>query len=156
VIADTAYDQAIALFNDLAALPANTNITGVDLAGQTLTPGVYRSLGDAILSVSAPLNLDAQDDPNTRFIFQIAGNFNPEALSSIVLINSASPCNVLFQIGSSFSIGDGTSLVGTFLVSGQVLGGIGGSITGRTVSLNNDTILNTNIIAIPTCTFSPL
>ena len=56
-------------YNLLAGQPCNTNLTGQDLGGLTLIPGVYCFASSAQLT--GTLTLDAQGNPNAVFIFQI-------------------------------------------------------------------------------------
>src|SRR6202140_4132626 len=70
---DAAAGQAQAglttLYNQLAGMTCNTSLTGQDLGGLTLTPGVYCFSTSAQLT--GKLNLDAQGNPNALFIFKI-------------------------------------------------------------------------------------
>src|SRR5512147_1155739 len=56
-------------YNTLAAMVCTTSLTGQDLGGKVLAPGVYCFESSAQLTGS--LVLDAQGDPNAVFVFQI-------------------------------------------------------------------------------------
>ena len=91
-------DFAIA-YNDFAGLaspPAN-NLSGTDLGGKTLTPGVYHY--DTSATSNGLLIFDAQNDPSARFVIQIGTTLITSSNSSVLLINGADARNVYFQVG---------------------------------------------------------
>ena len=65
-------------YNSAAAQPVTQDLTGQDLGGKLLTPGVYRFSSSAQLT--GPLTLDGQGAKNARFIFQIAARSRRQAL----------------------------------------------------------------------------
>lgn len=101
-------------YNDAAAAPCGTDLTGMDLGGMTLVPGVYCFSSSAQLT--GKLTLDAQGVKGSQWIFQIGSTLTTASGSSVVLIhetNNQSPqvlppweqgrrgCNIYWQIGSS-------------------------------------------------------
>jgi len=86
---------AYTAFAGLASPPAN-NLTGTDLGGLTLTPGVYRYNVAATWS-SGTLTFDAQNDLSARFVIQIGTTLITSSSSSVVLINGADPTEYLFS-----------------------------------------------------------
>ena len=78
--------------------PSQPTITGVNLAGRTLVPGVYNSTSGILIDGPIALTLDGGGDPNAVFIFQAAssGNLIVESTSSVTLTNGAQPCNVFW------------------------------------------------------------
>ena len=48
-------------------------------------------------------------------VFQIGSTLTTASNSSVVLINGADNCNVFWQVGSSATLGTGTSFVGNLL-----------------------------------------
>ena len=91
----------------------------VGLGGQTLTPGVYTT-GAAAATLNGVLTLDAQGDPTAIFIIRIGGAFAEAGASNVNLINSASLCNVYWQIGGQFDLADGSVFRDTLLVDGPI------------------------------------
>src|SRR5674476_166438 len=51
--------------------PPTAIMTGVDLGGKTLVPGIYFFASDAFLTGTVPLTLNGQGNPNSLFIFNI-------------------------------------------------------------------------------------
>ena len=56
-------------YNVLAGRPSTANLTGQDLGGLVLTPGVYTF--NTTAQLTGTLTLNAQGNPNAVFIFQI-------------------------------------------------------------------------------------
>lgn len=130
----------------------DTDLTGQDLGGLTLTPGVYR------FASSAPLNgtlvLDAQGDPNARFDFQIGSTFLVGSNSNVMMINSGDPCNVYWQVGSSATLGTTSSVVGHIMALTSITMNTGATIfEGNALARNGAVTLDSNTIAV--CDFVP-
>ncbi|MGB3085216.1 MAG: ice-binding family protein, partial [Saprospiraceae bacterium] len=85
---------------------------------QVLTPNIY-CLG-AASSLNGDLILDGEGDPNAIFIFKINGALSTSTFSNVVLLNSASLCNVYWQVNGAFALGDGSVFRGTLLVNGAI------------------------------------
>jgi hypothetical protein len=102
-------------YNFLVAQPCGTDLTGLDLGGITLTPGVYCFSTSAQLT--GTLILDAQNNPNAVFIFQIGSTLTTATNSIVNLINGAQNCSVgiFWQVGSSATLGSGTAFSGNIL-----------------------------------------
>lgn len=147
--ADTAAAQAQAglttLYNVLAGDACNTNLTGQDLGGLTLTPGVYCFATSAQLT--GTLTLDAQGNPNATFVFQIGSTFTTASGASAVMINSGSSCGVAWQVGTSATLGTGTSLVGTIVALSSITLNTAAGITGRALARNGAVTLDTDRVA---------
>src|SRR6202521_867228 len=88
--ADAAAGQAqtdlTTLYNQLAGTACNTVLTGQDLGGMTLTPGVYCFASSAQLT--GTLTLDEQGNSNAVFIFQMGSTLPTASASSVLLINN--------------------------------------------------------------------
>ena len=87
--------------------------------GTILVPGVYKIAGAATLN--QVLTLDAQGDPNARFIFQIQGSFSTNAESKVHLINGALACNVFWKVEGLVSMSSGTSIKGTVIANNAAI-----------------------------------
>src|SRR6185503_938299 len=80
-VALQAQSDVTTAYNALTGAACTTVLTGMDLGGLTLTPGVY------CFAASAPMNgvltLDAQGNSNAVFIFQIGSTLLPAIGSSV-------------------------------------------------------------------------
>lgn len=87
--------------------------------GDTLTAGVYKIESAATLNLE--LTLDAQNNSNAVFIFQIQGSFSSGANSKVNLINGALACNVFWKIEGLVSTGSGTTIRGTIIANNAAI-----------------------------------
>jgi hypothetical protein len=145
---------AYTAFAGLASPPAN-NLTGQDLAGKTLTPGVYRYNVAAIWS-SGALTFDAQNDPSARFVIQIGTTLITPSSSSVVLINGADPRNIYFQVGTSATLGSGSSFIGNILADASITAVSTASVAGRLLAVVGAVTLDTNSVISPGLTRAQL
>jgi type VI secretion system secreted protein VgrG len=89
-VAAQAHSDAVLAYAGLVAVACDTNLSGQDLGGLTLTPGVY--CFDSSAQLSGTLTLDAQGDPDALFVFQIASTLTTASYSSVVVINAVESC----------------------------------------------------------------
>ncbi len=148
--AKAASDLAVA-YDDLAGRACEHTMSGVDLGGQTLAPGVYCFAVAAAQSASA-LVLDGQNDPNAVWIFQIASTLTIATNASTSVINGGSACNVYWQVGSSATINAGARFKGSVLakVSATLLTGADVS-PGRVLTQTGAVTLDSNAISNAGC-----
>ncbi|MFT5847367.1 ice-binding family protein [Psychroserpens sp.] len=137
-----------------------TSIHNPVFGSETLTPGVYSQAGAA--SLAGTLTLDAQGDPNAKFIFKIGGAFSTAAGATVVLINCASSENIFWLSGGAISMAASTTISGNLISNPGAIGiGSGGSINGRMLSSTGaisvyDSTINNSVprigpITQPTC-----
>src|SRR5579872_1271164 len=101
--AQQAQGGVTAAYNALASQPCSQQLSGQDLGGKTLTPGVYCFSSSAQLT--GTLTLNAQGNPNALFVFKIGSTLTTASASSVLLINGGSSCGVFWQVGSSATLG---------------------------------------------------
>ena len=140
------FATAYLAFEGLASPPAN-NMSGTDLGGKTLTPGVYRF--DTSATSGGLLTFDAQDIPNARFVIQIGTTLITTSNSSVALINGADARNIYFQVGTSVTLGSGSSFIGNLLAYASVTTVSGTTVTGRLLALTGAVTLDTNNVTSP-------
>ena len=132
----TAYDEAV-------AQSCQVNLTGQDLGGMILFPGVYCFDSSAQLTGNLTLN------GNGVYIFQIGSTLTTASGSSVTLINGAQPGNIFWQVGSSATLGTGSSFVGNIFALTSITATTGATINGRLLARNGAVTLDTNIIVCP-------
>lgn len=146
-----AHADATAAYLALAGASFTSNLTGLNLGGLTLTPGVYYFSSSAQLT--GTLTLDAQGNNDARFVFQIGSTLTTASNSLVNLINvspsaECGPDNGLFwQIGSSATIGTNSMFAGNILALTSITLNTGASIAdGRALALNGAVTLDSNRI----------
>lgn len=150
---------------DLATAYTNAASQGLDFSitadlgtMSPLVPGVYNS-GSSI-GLTGTVILDGGGDPNAVFIFQAGSTLITASNSKVVLINNAQPCNVFWQVGSSATLGTGSTFIGTIMALASITDDGGSTIDGRllarngAVTLNNTTITRSICQAVVTTTLS--
>jgi hypothetical protein len=153
-VAQQAQNDLTTAYNAVAALPCNTDLTGQDLGGQTLVPGVYCFATAAQLT--GTLTLNAQGNPNAQFFFKIGSTLTTASNSVVQVINGGSNCNVFWQIGSSATIGTATTMAGNILALTSITATTGANVSGRLLARNGAVTLDTNHVSACTSTCSPL
>src|SRR5947209_12257081 len=145
-VAAQAQSDLTNVYTNLANTPCNTDLSGQDLGGKTLTPGVYCFSTSAQLT--GTLTLDAQGNSNAAFIFKIGSTLTTASASSVLLINSASSCGVFWQVGSSATLGTGTALAGNIVALTSVTLNTGASVTGRVLARNGAVTLDNSHVTL--------
>jgi hypothetical protein len=147
-VAGQAQSDLVTAYNDAANRSADAN-NPADLAGRSLTPGVYRSASS--LGLTGDLTLDAHGDPSAVFIFQVGSTLTTASGSRVVLLDGAQACNVYWQVGSSATLGTGSSFRGSILALTSITLTTGATVEGRTLARNGAVTLDTNTITRPSC-----
>ncbi len=150
-VAHRAQDDAAIAYDALAGVAPTQDLTGMDLGGLTLGPGVYRFASEAAMS-SSPLTLDAAGDPGARFVFQIGTTLTTASDASVVMTNSGNACNVYWQVGTSATLGAGTLFKGTILAQASITLATGASISeGRALAQNGAVTMDTSSVTLSSC-----
>ena len=144
-----AKSDLVTAYNNAAGQGPTTPIAA-DLAGQTLTPGVYNSASS--VGLSGALTLDAGGDPNAVFVFQAGSTLTTASGSIVNLVNGAQSCNVYWQVGSSATLGTGSAFRGTILALTSITLTTAATVEGRVLARNGAVTLDTNTITRPACT----
>ncbi|KAK5131613.1 hypothetical protein LTR08_000800 [Meristemomyces frigidus] len=132
-------------YNAILALAVTEDLTGTDLGGLTLTPGVYGFSSSG--GLTGILTLDAQGDPDAQFIFKFGSTLTTATASSVVLVNDASACNVFWQVGSSATLGTATLFQGNVIAQASITATTGVSVArGGLYALAAAVTLDTNLV----------
>jgi hypothetical protein len=134
-------------YNAAAGLAPTMDLSGTNLGGLTLTPGVYSFSSSAFLT--GTLTLNNLGDPNAQFVFQIASTLITASNSSVVTINGGSMpgCDVFWQVGSSATLGTATAFEGHILADQSITMNTGASIMyGSALAINAAVTLQDNSI----------
>lgn len=141
----TAYGNAAG-----AATTTTFSLTDNQLGGQTLVPGVYKFGHGDTANLIGTLTLDAQGVSGALFVFQATSDLVTASGSNVDLINGADPCNVIWQVTSSATLGSGSDFDGTILALTSITLADGVTVDGRLlaqnglVSLIHDTVSTDN------------
>lgn len=135
-----------ATYTYLAGLALTQNLTGQDLGGQTLAPGVYFFSSSAQLT--GTLTLNNLGDPNALFVFQIGSTLTTASNSSVLAVDGGDYPNVFFQVGSSAALGTGTQFKGNILANTSITLNTDANIEcGRALAQNGAVTLDTNNVS---------
>ena len=138
--------DAATAFGLLAARTSTVNMTGVDLGGRTLTPGVYTF--NTAAQLTGTLTLDAGADPNAQFVFQIGTALTTATGSAVNVLNGGSNVGVFWQVGSSATLGTGTRFAGNLLADQSITMNTAASILcGRAFALHAALTLDSNVLS---------
>jgi hypothetical protein len=146
VAAQAQVDATIA-YNALAGAACTTVMTGQDLGGLTLTPGVYCFATSAQLT--GTLTLEALGNHNAVFIFKIGSTLTTASNSAVNLRNGADACRVFWQVGSSATLGTTTAFSGTILALASITMNSGASLSGRAIARTGAVTLDSNVVGNP-------
>lgn len=127
-VARQAQKDAATAYNDLAGRKCDRDLSGQNLGGMTLGPGVFCFSSSAQLS--GTLMLDTPTDSNAVWVFQIAGTLTADADSSVLIVNGHEN-NVFWQVGDSVTLDPRTAFIGNVLAHKDITLNSGSSVSGR-------------------------
>lgn len=149
LIANQAKADITTAYDTLAGLSFTSNITGQNLGGLTLTPGVYFMSNPALLTGNLILN--ASGDPNAHFVFQLmnaADALTTASGSSVTVTGGNANTEVYWVLGSSADLGSGSTFAGNILAYSKIaLQSTAKIECGRAFSLNESVTLDNNLIS---------
>jgi Ice-binding-like/Bacterial Ig-like domain len=135
-------------YNDAAGRSGGIVKAG-NLGGQTLGPGVYTSSSSLAID-SGDLTLDAGGDATAVWIFQMGSTLTTTTGHNVILVNGAKAANVFWLVGSSATLGTGTTFKGNILALASITATTGAVIEGRLLARTAAVTLDTNIVTLPT------
>ena len=137
-------------YDCFAAQPVTTALSGQDLGGLTLTRGVYGFATSAQLT--GLLTLDAEGDAGALFTFKVGSTLTTAQNSAVIVINGAQAANVNWQVGSSATLGLGTSFVGNILALTSITATTGALSNGVFLARDGAVTLDSNVVTVASST----
>ncbi len=148
-LAAQAQAASTAAYLDAFGRPLNETVTS-ELTGLTLVGGVYAGPSKSPLSLSGTLTLNGEGNPNSVFIFQTDSTLITGPGSTVILINGAQPCNVFWQVGSSATLGIGSTFVGNILALTTITMEDSVTVQGRALAQTGEvTLINDTFTSVP-------
>jgi hypothetical protein len=147
-VAAQALLDATETYDDIESMTCDTNLTGQNLGGMNLTPGVYCFDADAQLN-GAPLNLTGAGP----WIFQIGGALSATANVTVAGTAACHGSNVLWQVGTTASVGAGTTFVGNIVALSGVTLGADVVLDGRAVATDAASTVTVDSSTVAACSF---
>jgi hypothetical protein len=138
------------------ACSSTNNLTGQDLGGKTLAPGVY--CFDSSAQLTGLLKLDAQGSSTAKWLFQTTSTLTTASNAAVVLINSpSSDCNdnVTWQVGSSATIGSGSLFLGNILANISITLATSANSTGSLYAHTGAVTMDSNKVSTCSGSISP-
>ena len=148
-----AQTDVTAAYGTLAGEACGVDLTGKDLGGLTLTPGVYCFSSSAQLT--GDLVLDAGGKADAVFVFKTVSTFTTASNASVHVINGGGECGVFWQVGSSATLGTGTTFAGSILALTSITLTTGATVSGRLLARNGAVTLDHNTVSIGSCASGP-
>ena len=124
-------------------------VSHVLVPNEILTPGAY-AIG-TLAHLSGSLTLDGGGDRNAVFVFTAPDSLTTASASIIHLMGSAQACNVFWSIGSSATLGTGSTFVGHMVAQASITATNGVSIAGSLDALTGAVTLDTNTVTNDNC-----
>ncbi len=145
VVGEAQNDERYA-YNTWAALAANFTPINPELAGLTLTPGVYKFSSGAQLN--GAMTLDFLGNPDALFVFQIATTLITGSGSSVAVANGTATDGIFWLVGSSATLGTTTTFAGNILALTSITLNTGANIEcGRAFAQTGGVTMDTNHIS---------
>ena len=137
-------------YNFGASQSCGSNLTGQNLGGLSLTPGVYCFDSSALLT--GTLTLNSLNNPNAVFIFQMGSTLTTASDSTVIFANGITTGNIFWQVGSSATLGTHSLFQGNILAQSSITLTTGANIAcGRALASIGAVTLDTNDISALGC-----
>ncbi|MCW3036946.1 MAG: hypothetical protein JWM17_2258 [Actinobacteria bacterium] len=147
--AATAHADAHTAFVQASGEPCDFTLSIGDLGGQTLLPGVYCFTSSGI-GLTGTLTLNAGGNPTAAWLFKIGTTLTTASNSAVVLVGGATPCNnnnITWEVGSSATLGSGTSFVGNILASASITLNTSARSSGSLYADTGAVTMDTNMVS---------
>jgi len=145
--AATAQSDLTVAYNDAAGRTTGAITVSGDLTGLTLAPGLYKSTSS--LGITGNLTLTGLGDANAVFIIQIASTLTTGTGSQVILTGGAQAKNIIWQVGTSATLGSNSIFKGTIMANQSITLNTGARLDGRALARVAAVTLDTNAVVIP-------
>lgn len=150
-VSQQAQSDVTTAYVGLANMPYTSDLTGQDLGGLTLSPGVYHF--NSLAQLTGTLTLDAQGNNNAFWVFQIGSTLTTASSSVVQVINPGSndgvDDGVFWQVGSSATLGTSTAFEGNILALASITMNTSATIlNGRAFAQTAAVTMDSNVISI--------
>ena len=145
--AATAKTDLTTAYNDAAGRTVGAISVSGDLTGLTLTPVLYKSTSS--LGLTGALTLNALGNSNAIFIIQIASTLITGTGSQVILSGGAQAKNIIWQVGTSATLGTNSIFKGTIMADQSITLNTGAKMTGRALARVGAVTLDTNSVVTP-------
>ena len=147
-VAEQAQSDLTVAYNDAAGQSVDAVAVAGNLGGLTLTPGLYKSTSSLEIT-SGDLTLDAQGDADAVFIFQMVSSLTTTEGRQVILSGGASASNIVWQVGSSATLGTNSVFHGNILADQSITMNTGATLEGRALTRIGAIALDANTITTP-------
>ena len=137
--------DAMTAYNSLTSLQSTGNLTGKNLGGLTLAPGVFSFSSSA--GLTGPLTLNFGGLNNASFVFQIGSTLTTASGSVVNVVDEGSNDSIYWAVGSSATLGTASTFEGSLIAAQSITLTTGASIgCGNAIALNGAVTLDTSTI----------
>jgi Ice-binding-like len=149
----TAYNAALAQPADFTLATVAELSTVVAAPGVTYLPGVYDA--PSSINLAATMTLDGGGDPDAIWIFKAGSTLITGSNSTVLLTGSAQSCNIFWLVGSSATLGVGSTFSGSILAVTAITAMTGATVDGRLLARGAAVTMDTNAITRSDCAAVP-
>jgi len=148
-IAVQAKNDLTTAYSFAAGQACDSDLTGLDLGGLSLTPGVYCFNNTAGLTGTVTLN--AQGSANSVFVFKVGSSLTTASSSTVAFINGGHGGRVFWQVTESATLGSSSDFAGTIMALTSITLNTSATINcGRALARNGAVTMDTNVVSINT------
>jgi type VI secretion system secreted protein VgrG len=141
-----AHAALVTAYGTAAGEASTGNLTGQNLGGLTLGPGVYT------FNTSAQLTGTLILSGAGYYVFQIGSTLTTASSSIVAAINGADAATIFWQVGSSATLGTGSTFIGNILAKASITTTTGDRMAGRLLALNGAVTMDTLALTYPPAT----
>lgn len=120
-------------------------LLGANLAGLTLTPGIY-TVPAGVSNLTGTLTLDGLGNANAAWVFQMPSTLITSSDSNVNMINAGAGAGLFWMVGSSATLGTTTSFAGNILAQTSISLNTGASLCGSALAHTGAVTMDSNTI----------